>query len=83
MIPGVKGVGAKTAEALIKQFGDLDNIYENLENIEKPRWRNLLLEGRELAYISRELVTLNMDCHCIDDIETYTLPLENPILKIA
>jgi DNA polymerase-1 len=82
-IPGVKGVGAKTAEALIKEFDNLDNIYVNLENIEKPRWQKLLTEGKELAYISKQLVTLRQDCHCIDEIEKYTLPNENPILKIA
>ena len=41
-VPGVKGVGAKTAQALIEQFNDLDNIYDNLENIEKKRWQTLL-----------------------------------------
>ncbi|WP_320033970.1 DNA polymerase I [Halarcobacter sp.] len=82
-VPGVKGVGAKTAEALIKEYGSLDKIYENLENIEKTRWKNLLTEGKEMAYISKQLVTLNTDCHCIDEIETYQLPKENPILKIA
>ncbi len=82
-VPGVKGVGAKTAEALIKQYGSLDSIYENLENIEKPRWQKLLTEGKEMAYISRQLVTLHTDCHCIEEIENYTLPQENPILKIA
>jgi len=82
-VPGVKGVGAKTAEALIKQYGSLDNIYENLENIEKPRWQKLLTEGKELAYISKQLVTLSHDCHCIDELEQYNLPKENPILKIS
>ncbi|WP_321471535.1 DNA polymerase I [Halarcobacter sp.] len=82
-VPGVKGVGAKTAEALIKEYGSLDKIYENLENIEKTRWKNLLTEGKEMAYISKQLVTLNTDCHCIDEIETYQLPKENPILRIA
>lgn len=81
-VPGVKGVGAKTAEALIKEYGTLDNIYANLENIEKTRWKNLLTEGKEMAYISKQLVTLEKDCHCIDTIEHYTLPQENPILKI-
>jgi len=81
-VPGVKGVGAKTAEALITQFGSLEQIYNNLDNIEKTRWKNLLTEGKEMAFISKQLVTLDKDCHCIDDIETYTLPEENPILKI-
>ncbi len=82
-VPGVKGVGAKTAEALIKQFDNLDNIYNNIDNIEKPRWQKLLNENKELAFISKKLVTLIKDCHCIDDIETYNLPEENPILKIS
>lgn len=82
-VPGVKGVGAKTAEALIKEYGTLDNIYENLENIEKKRWKTLLTEGKELAYISKQLVTLSTDCHCIDNLEEFNLPVENPILSIA
>ena len=81
-VPGVKGVGAKTAQALIEQFNDLDNIYDNLENIEKKRWQTLLTEGKELAYISKQLVTLSKDCHCIDNLEEFHLPVENPILKI-
>ncbi|MEN8718050.1 MAG: DNA polymerase I [Sulfurovum sp.] len=82
-VPGVKGVGAKTAQALIEQFGTLDNIYENLENIEKKRWKTLLTEGKDMAYISKQLVTLSTDCHCIDNIDEFILPEENPILKIA
>ena len=82
-VPGVKGVGAKTAEALIQEYGTLDNIYKNLENIEKTRWKNLLTDGKDLAYISKKLVTLYTECHSIDDIDKYVLPLENPILKIA
>ncbi|RXJ87560.1 DNA polymerase I [Arcobacter sp. CECT 8985] len=82
-VPGVKGVGAKTAEALIKEYGTLDNIYENIENIEKTRWKNLLEANKEMAFISKELVTLKIDCHAIDDVENFVLPKENPILKIA
>lgn len=82
-VPGVKGVGAKTAQALIQEYGSLDNIYENLESIEKTRWKNLLTEGKEMAYISKQLVTLKTDCHFINEIENYELPSENPILKIA
>ncbi|RXI43486.1 DNA polymerase I [Malaciobacter mytili] len=82
-IPGVKGIGAKTAEALIKEFGTLDNIYNNLENIEKARWKTLLETGKEMAFISKQLVTLKVDCHAIKEIEHFELPKENPILKIA
>jgi DNA polymerase-1 len=82
-IPGVKGIGAKTAEALIQQFGTLENIYANLENIEKKRWKTLLEDNREMAFLSKQLVTLSRDCHVIDDLDTFILPSENPILKIA
>lgn len=85
-VPGVKGVGAKTAMALIQQYDNLDNIYANIENIEKPRWQKLLIEGKEMAYISRQLVTLDCDFHALEhlgDIEVLELPKENPILKIA
>lgn len=81
-VPGVKGVGAKTAQALIEQFDNLDNIYANIDKIEKPRWIKLLTESKEMAYISKELVTLKTDSHSIDCLENFTLPNENPILKI-
>ncbi len=85
-VPGVKGVGAKTAEALIQKYNDLDHIYANIENIEKPRWQKLLSENKEMAYISKQLVTLHHDAHCLNsfgDLEKIELPKENPILKIA
>ena len=82
-IPGVKGIGAKTAEALIQQFGTLENIYANLENIEKKRWKTLLEESRDMAFLSKQLVTLSRDCHVIDDLDNFILPAENPILKIS
>jgi DNA polymerase-1 len=82
-VPGVKGIGAKTAQALISQYDNLDNIYANLENIEKKRWRTLLEEGQEMAYISKQLVTLHTDAHALVDLESYTLPSLNPILQIS
>jgi len=85
-VPGVKGVGAKTAMALIQEYDNLDNIYANIENIEKPRWQKLLNENKEMAYISKQLVTLDCNFHALEHlgtIETLELPKENPILKIA
>jgi DNA polymerase-1 len=85
-VPGVKGIGAKTAMALIQEYDDLDNIYKNIDFVAKPRWKTLLREGKELAYISKELVTLNTNCISLDElafIDNLVLPNENPILKIA
>ncbi|VAY87368.1 DNA polymerase I [hydrothermal vent metagenome] len=82
-VPGVKGVGAKTAEALIKQFGTLDEIYNNIKSIEKPRWQKLLIESKELCFISKQLVTLHTDAYSLLALSEMELPKENPILKIA
>jgi DNA polymerase-1 len=58
-IPGVRGVGEKTAKELIKQFSSLDAIYQNLEKISKKGLQEKLRTGKEDAYLSRELVTIN------------------------
>jgi len=54
-IPGVAGVGKKTAEDLVKQFDSLDDMYANLEQIAKARPRKLLEEQKENAYLSLKL----------------------------
>ncbi|MCK4265126.1 DNA polymerase I [Candidatus Babeliales bacterium] len=57
-IPGVRGVGKKGAEALVKQFGTLEELYKNLDKVEKERIQNLLAEQKEAAYLSKDLFTL-------------------------
>ncbi|MGC8857321.1 MAG: DNA polymerase I, partial [Anaerolineae bacterium] len=59
-IPGVPGVGEKTAIALLQKYDTLDNIYAHLEEIE-PRWRTRLESGRDSAYLSRELARIRTD----------------------
>ncbi len=53
-IPGVPGVGEKTASSLLQQFGTLDGIYEHLEQV-KGKMRDRLAEHRESAFMSREV----------------------------
>lgn len=60
-IPGVPGIGEKTALKLLHQYGNLDNIYSNIDEIKPERIKNLLLENREVAYLSRELATIKID----------------------
>ena len=60
-VPGVKGVGPKGAADLINQFGDIDGIYANIESITKKAVKENLIRDKELAYISKELVTLKQD----------------------
>ena len=59
-VPGIKGIGEKTAKNLVQRFGDLDSIYENLNSLSQ-RERKLLADGKEDAYKSLELVILKTD----------------------
>jgi len=58
-LPGVKGVGEKTAAALLRAFGSLEEIYRRLEEVNPPRVRKLLSQGREAAFLSRKLLELH------------------------
>lgn len=58
-IPGVKSIGAKTAEAMLKEHGSLDGIYGNLDII-KPRYAEKLAAERDNAYLSQRLATIDL-----------------------
>ncbi|NLX63445.1 MAG: DNA polymerase I [Clostridiaceae bacterium] len=70
-IPGVKGVGEKTAIELIKQFGTIDRLYENISSITKAKLRKNLENCRDLAFLSRELATIVREKDGIDDISGF------------
>lgn len=55
-IPGVPGVGEKTAKALIREFGDLNNLIRNLDRVKNPRIRDSLKNNLEQLELSRQLV---------------------------
>lgn len=59
-IPGVPGIGIKTATALLQEFNTLENIYSNLENI-KPSWAKKLAAGKDLAFMSKDLAKIWTD----------------------
>jgi DNA polymerase-1 len=58
-IPGVRGIGEKTAIDLIKEFHDIDNLYKNLGKIKSESRRRMLSEGKENALVSKELAILD------------------------
>lgn len=60
-IPGVRGIGPKGAANLLKQFGTLDGVYENLENVSAKGTRSKLEDGRESAFMSLELARMRFD----------------------
>ena len=59
-IPGVAGVGEKTAVALLEKFGTLDAIYKNMDQVEN-RWKTKLEAARNTAYLSRDLAQIRTD----------------------
>ena len=58
-IPGVPGIGPKTAGNLIQQFGSLEGVYSNLENISQKKVKDNLEKNKEMALLSRKLVSLS------------------------
>ncbi|MDD5363310.1 MAG: DNA polymerase I [Ignavibacteria bacterium] len=60
-IPGVKGVGEKTAIALIQEYGSIDGVYENIDKIKKPKLKEMLIKDKKNAYLARHLVTINTE----------------------
>src|SRR6266571_4103403 len=68
-VPGVKGVGEKTALELLTTFGDLDGILANAEQIAGKRAREAVRQHADLARLSRELVTIRRDAPVALDLE--------------
>lgn len=60
-IPGVAGIGPKTATPLIQKYKSVEGIYEHIEEIEKAGLKNKLIEGKENAFLSKELATIVTD----------------------
>jgi DNA polymerase I len=60
-IPGVRGVGPKSAASLLQQFGSVAEIYENLDAVSAKGTRKKLGEGRESAFVSLELARMRFD----------------------
>ncbi|MCA9380801.1 DNA polymerase I [Candidatus Dojkabacteria bacterium] len=78
-IPGVAGIGKKSAEQLLQEYGSIDEIYNHIEEL-KPAWKNKLQEGYEIAIKSRELATVVPDVpinFAIESAEFSTFPLDD------
>lgn len=67
-VPGVAGIGPKTAVKLLEQFGNLENLYDNLEKVSAKGQRQKLTENREEAFFSKTLVTIKTDVNLEDEV---------------
>lgn len=75
-VPGVKGIGEKTAIPLIEKYGTLHNLYDHIDEIDKAGTKKKLVEGRDTAFLSRELVTI--DCQAPVEVSFRDLHLDPP-----
>ena len=69
-VPGVPGIGEKTAQKLLAEHGSLDAIYARLEEVTPEGVRRKLAQGRESALLSRELVTLDRSVPGMPGVES-------------
>jgi len=82
-IPGVPGVGEKTAAALLQQFGSIDALYERLDEVKSEKRRALLAEHEGSARLSKRLATMVLDVPLEEDLVElvarggYVLPVES------
>ncbi len=77
-IPGVKGVGPKTAKDLIQKYDSIQNLYDHIDEIEKKKLKEKLTQDRENAFLSRELVTIKTDMDLKVNIENLKRKEPNP-----
>lgn len=72
-IPGVSGIGEKTAKELISAFGSVENLLCHLDEVERPKLRSLLQEQGEMARLSRELALIDTNLPVQIDYDVFRL----------
>ncbi|MDY7041556.1 MAG: DNA polymerase I, partial [Chloroflexota bacterium] len=81
-IPGVRGVGEKTAKSLLQQYGSIENIYQHLDEVKTTRFRKALAQARDTAFLSKHLATIVTDVPISLDLEaSRTGPFNQERLK--
>lgn len=81
-VPGVPGIGVKTAALLINEYGDLDTLLDRAEEIKQNKRRENLIEFADLARVSRDLVRLKDDVETEHEIEDFALKDPDPATVI-
>jgi len=80
-VPGVPGVGPKTVEKLINQYGSLEGVYEELAGMKKSKLKERLEENKEKAFLSRDVIRLKYDAVVPAELSGY-LPQEADYEKL-
>lgn len=81
-IPGVPGVGEKTALSLLSNYGNIDNLYAHTDEL-KGKLQEKILNGKDSAYLSKTLATINCDCEILTDPQQMklTVPFSSDVRK--
>ncbi|WP_292660072.1 DNA polymerase I [Nitratifractor sp.] len=82
-VPGVPGIGPKTASKLINEYHTLENLYAHIDEAGTPRIRKLLIEHEEQAFLSRELVRLVDDVFDSCALEEYAFEERNYLAELT
>ena len=77
-VPGVPGIGIKTAAALINTYGDLEGVLARADEIKQPKRRESLIEHAEAARLSHKLVTLRDDVPLSEDLDALVVRAAEP-----
>jgi DNA polymerase-1 len=72
-VPGVPGIGEKTAKSLIQEFGSLDALLDRLDQVKNPRVREKITQNRDLLELSRRLVTVCRDLPVEFDLDRFAV----------
>lgn len=81
-VPGVPGIGIKTAAQLIVEYGDLDTLLARAGEIKQPKRRETLVTNADMARISRDLVTLKRDVPVVEPLDSFALRKPAPEMLI-
>ncbi|MBE5734453.1 MAG: DNA polymerase I [Clostridiales bacterium] len=72
-IPGIAGIGEKTAVSLLQSYGSVEGVYQNLEQL-KGKLKEKIEQGKDSAYLSKTLATIDCDCGVETDVSKMTVP---------
>ncbi len=76
-VPGVTGVGPKTAVQLLEEFGSFDKVFANVDKVKRDKLRQMLTDHKDQAYLSRQLVTLETNAKYPMDFDKMRTPALN------
>ncbi len=82
-VPGVPGIGIKTAALLINEYGDLETLLSRAEEIKQPKRRQNLIDFADQARVSKRLVTLDQDIETPDSIDDFRIVDPDPVNLIS